>query len=312
MKKGFTLIELLGVLVIIGILLTVIFATVGNFISDGRNDVYQKQINSIIDGTYDWTLKHPNELPKSKGDKKYISLLKLQKNGYVDEFINANTKEKFPINLVIKIEYTGGNYKYNSNYSKLYGNYLYTVLIENLDNQEYIERKPEIKLEGPTLNSDGTYTSTFELGGDITSYSCSATSYKNETITSIEEIILTDLNKENGKEVKFIDTNKLGIYYKYYIAIDNEGYSSYIIENIIIRDNQAPTLVIPENDVIGTSVTTYDLMQGVTCTDNSEKCDISTEGIIKFGIPDSYQIKYIAKDPSGNTTTQTRTIRVSD
>ena len=312
MKKGFTMIELLGVIVILAILLTVTFTSVSVIIKDSRNSVYKKQLNSILNAAYDWSLKHPNTLPKNKGEKTYIPLLQLQRSGYVDEFINPKTKEKYPLDLIISIEYTGGNYRYNSMFSKLNGNYLYTVLSNDNNRTTNNIIKPVITFDDSHVidNGDGTYSTTFELGYPYTYYSPTAT-IGEKNVTNILSVVLDNTYEKNGKEV-VEDTTKKAIYYKYFIVTDNSGNSSYALLKIIIQDTEAPTLIVPENDVISTSVNEYDLMEGVTCTDNSKKCSISVEGEINFGREDSYEITYKATDPSGNTTDPIkRIIRVS-
>ena len=305
MKRGFTLVELLGVLVILSILLLIAFTSVSSIIKNSRNTVYNKQISSILSGTYDFTLKYPNELPKEKNEIKYVSLLKLQKNGFVDELINPKNKELFPVDMVIQIKYTGGNYKYDSPYSKLYGSYLYTVLVNDANKSNNPLLKPSIKIDGLEEIEQGIYYYKFDIGNEYVSYS--PTVGDNVDVITV---ILDNLYDKGGNDVWVVDTTKKGIYYKYFIAIDENGNSNYIVQNIVIDDTVAPTLTIPDNDEIAKSVTSYDLMKDVSCTDNSTKCTITTEGKIEFGTPDSYQIKYIAKDPSGNTTTKTRTIRV--
>ena len=51
-------------------------------------------------------------------------------------------------------------------------------------------------------------------------------------------------------------------------------------------------------------------MDGVSCTDNSGKCDIDVDGTIDYGTIGTYSIKYKASDPSGNTVTKERVIKV--
>ena len=313
MKRGFTVVELLGTLVILSVLLLIVFTAVTGIINSSKNTVYSRQINSILSGAYDYTLKYPDELPKNKGDKKYISLLKLQKNGFVDELINPKSKNLFPIDLVVSIEYTGGNYRYDDNHSKLYGSYYYKVLMTDTNKSNNQLLKPIMEIECSDVNqimnkiSDDTYYTPMGVGNDYVACFLKA----RNNVHNIVEVILDNPYDNGGKDVETIDVTKKGIYYRYFIAIDDNGNSNYIVQNIVLDDIEAPTLTIPENTTeIASNVTKFDLMNGVTCTDNSGKCNITTEGEIEFGVPDSYQIIYIAKDPSGNSARATRTIRV--
>ena len=315
MRRGFTLVELLGTLVILSILLIIVFASVTSVINNSKNTVYDRQISSILSGTYDYTLKYPDELPKTKGEKKYISLLKLQKNGFVDDLINPKSKNLFPIDLVISIEYTGGNYKYNDKHSKLYGSYLYTVMMSDANKSNNQLLKPTLELECNDTNQiinkigDDIYYTPMGVGNDYVTCSLKAKSNIHNTL----EVILDNPYDKNSKDVNIIDTTKKGVYYKYFIAIDDNGNSNYLVQNIVLDDEEVPILTIPESTTeIAKSVTKFDLMKDVTCTDNSGKCNVTTEGKITFGVPDSYSIKYVAKDPSGNTSTVNRTIRVLD
>lgn len=323
MKKGFTVVELLGAIVILTILLLITFTSVSIIVRDSKNSVYYKQINSILNAAYDWSLKYPNSLPKTKGDKKYLSLMQLQRGGYVDDFINPKTKEKYPIDLIISIEYTGGNYRYNSKYSKLNGNYLYTVLSSDNNRTNNSIVKPTFTFEDSNVidNGDGSYHINSELGYPYTYYT-PLVRIKDKVINNVMSIVLDNTYEKDGKEVK-IDTTKKAIYYNYFIATDENGNSNHILLKIVIDDTESPVLYVPgtglEEDAteIPLSATEFDLMEGVTCTDNSDtkdekKCVVTTEGTINFGVEGRNTIIYTAKDPSGRTTSIERIIKVSD
>ena len=306
MKRGFTLVELLGTLVILSLLILIVFSSVTGIIKSSKNTVYRTQINSILAGTHDYTLKYPSELPKNKGDKKYISLLKLQKMGYVDNLINPKNKETFPLDLVISIEYTGGNYQYNNKNSKLYGSYLYTVLTTDVNKSNNMLLKPNITIEGLPLQADGTYYYNFDVGNTYESFSPTV-----RDGVEIITIILDDEYDKGGNEVDTIDPSKKGIYYKYFIAVDPNGNSNYVVEHIVITDDEIPTLVVQPDTVELERNAEYDLMTGVSCTDNSGNCTITTTGTVDFTVSGSYSITYVGKDPSGNSVSKKRTIRVN-
>ncbi len=92
--------------------------------------------------------------------------------------------------------------------------------------------------------------------------------------------------------------------------ITGKVYSSSEVLKITISDTLAPTLTIPTNNTISTTDTTFDIMAGVSCTDNSGKCDVTYTGIINFGVIGTYTLEYKATDSSGNVTTQKRIITV--
>ncbi len=302
-RKGFTLVEVLGVLVLLAIIFTITTVAVTKTIKDSKNTTYQKQINDILNATYDWSLLHVNKLPK-ENKKIYITLNELKKEGLIAaDLINPKTKEKFSDDLVISINNVGGNYKYSDSNSKQGGDYLYRVEFDFMNSKDYDYFRPKILLEG---TDSETYTSKYNLGSEYTYPSYSATDSDGRDIT--DNIIITIVL--NNTIVDSVDTSKIGIYYVIYTVVDSKGYSASVTRNIIVVDEDAPTLTLPDNETISTSVTSYDLMKGVICIDNSNTCKVTTSGTIKFGTAGKYVIVYTAKDESGNTTTKKRIITV--
>lgn len=301
-EKGFTLVELLGVLVILVIIFLLVFPTVDNIISTGKETVYQTQINKILNAAYDLSLENTNYLP-NKGNKNYITLGELKSEGLIDVNIeNPETNKKFPDNLVVSIYNVGVNYEYSNISSKLEGNYLYTVESE-ISNKGLL---PTIILGDLEQHTDGNYIITLDINEEFNEI--------NYTVTSSDGVDLTDklvkyILKDN-KMIESIDTSNLGVYKIYYSVVDNNGYSNTSILNLIIGDSIPPEISALENVTIGKDVKSFDLLDGVTCEDNSGYCDISTSGTIKFGVIDKYIIEYKAMDPSGNVTTKKRVITV--
>lgn len=302
-KNGFTLIEILGVITLLAIIFTITTVVVTKIVANGRNTTYQKQINDILNAAYDWSLSHVNKLPM-ENRKTYITLNELKKEGLISaNLTDPKTQKKFSDDLVISISNVGGNYKYNDPNSKQGGDYLYRVETDLMNSKDYDYFRPKIILEG---TGSETYTSKYNLGSDYTYPSYSAKDSDGLDIT--DSIVITTVL--NNTMVEGVDTSKVGIYYVIYTVVDSKGYSASIIRNIIIADEEAPTLTLPDNETISTSITSYDLMKGVVCTDNSNTCKVTTSGTIKFGTIGKYVIKYTAKDESGNTTTKKRVITV--
>lgn len=309
-QKGFTLIELLAVLGLLIIIFMLIYPSVTKIISQSRETTYNKQINTIINAAYDFSLKNIDFLPE-KGNQKYILLSQLKHEGLLPVDIkNPNTGTNFPDNLVVSINNVGSNYQYSGEYSKLKGHYLYTVELENLDNDNLVNMLPEIVLSDDLnrlkRNSDGNYIITLDLNQELFEIHYTATSKNNVDLT--DEIIR--YMSFNDKAVDSFDSSKQGVYKINYSVVDDNGYARAIVLNVIVADNLPPTISFPENTIISKDEVTYDLMGEVSCTDNSGFCDITYIGTIKFGVTDTYLIEYTAKDPSGNTTIQKRAITV--
>lgn len=305
-NKGFTLIELLGVLIILAVIFVLVFPSVKDIVDTSKDTTNQKQINNILNAAYDWTLKNTNYLP-DKDSNTFITLGELKMKGLVDSnIIDVSTGKHYSDNLVISIRNVGSNYKNKNKYSKLNGNYLYTLEIEIMSSPEYESKKPIITLNGLTANSTGNYVSTIDINTEFEDANYSAIS--SDGIDLTDKVIVNILYKD--KLVERIDTTIAGIYYINYTVIDQLGYSTTVTRNVIITDNLGPELTIPEFTNITSDISEYDLMKDVICSDNSGKCDITYTGEIKYGTLGKYIIEYTAKDPSGNTTVQKRVITI--
>lgn len=301
-NNGFTLIELLGVVIILAVIFILVFPSVTNILLQSKETVYQKQINDILTAAYNFSLKNINYLPE-KNNKSYVTLGQLKYEGLVEVNIkNPETNEIFEDNLVISIHNVGANYKYSNNKSKLEGDYLYTIE-EQITDKTLI---PKISLDGLSQNSDGNYIMTLDLNEEFDKINFTATSYDDVDLTSeVKKYILI-----NETAVENIDSSKSGIYKVNYSVVDDNGYANSIILNVIIADTISPTLSNLDSVTINKDVTNYDLLNNVTCEDNSGYCDITTSGKIDYGVIGKYIIEYTAQDPSGNTTTQKRVITI--
>ncbi len=301
-KKGFTLVELLAVLIILAIILAIVFPAVNDIVSESNNTMSNVQINKILDATYDYSLKNINKLPES-GDTIYITLNELKKDGFIDSDIkDIISNDEYPNNLVISIKNVGTNYKYNKEYSKVNGNYLYTVEAKFMNQPEFTDNMPDIILDG----YEESLVETIDINSDFVEPSYIATSYEGVDLTDkvIKNIIYKSKNTDK------VDTSKAGIYYINYAVVDSKGYSTVVVLSVIITDEELPILTVPENITISASDTEFDLNEGVSCIDNSGQCKIKINGDIKFGTVGKYTIEYVGTDPSGNTVTDRRIITV--
>lgn len=303
-KKGFTLVELLAVLIILAILFVISVPLMTEILDKSKNTLHKKQIDTILDGTYDYTLKHINYLPE-KGDISYITLGELKYEGMIDyDLTDPETNEKFKDELVISINKVGTGYKNKDIYSKLKGDYLYTVEVDKLN--EAKAKKPIITLDNLTKNSDGNYILTLDLNQEFTNINYSAISVNGVDLTeNIKKyILLNDIPTDN------ISTNDSGIYKVYYTVVDNDGYANTAVLSVIIADSTIPEIILPKANKISKDATSFDLLKDVSCEDNSGYCDIEFSGQIDYGVVGKYIIIYTAKDPSGNTSTKKRVITI--
>ncbi len=304
---GFTLVELLAVLVILSLIFVLVFPSVNDIINQAEDTVFNEQINTILNSAYDFSLSNLNYLPSS-GEKKYITLAQLKNQGLIDiNLKDPSINENFQDDLVISIYNVKKGYKTNDKYSKLYGNYLFRVEYDNyLD--DYIN-KPEILLNDLIPNSNGDYITTVSLNETVKSAEYKATSTDGIDIT--DKVVINI--KYNDSFVSNIDTSSFGIYYVYYTVVDSNGYSNTITRYIIIGDTTLPDINFPSKTEIKLgSISEFDLLKDVSCTDNSGFCDITISSLDNFDVNvlGTYLIEYTIKDPSGNTLVKKRVISV--
>lgn len=305
-KKGFTLIELLAVIVILIIIFMITVPAVTNIISTSENTVYQKQVNTILNAAYDWSLKNVNQLPE-EGSKKYITLSELMILGLIDkDMINPNTGEIFPYNVVVSIENVGSNRVEHDYTAKLEGNYLYSLILPDGVNEPIITLK-----EKDTDNIlTGNYVTKIESGKTLSEIIYFAKTHDNIDISKENFSIFITLD---DKIVSELDTNKVGIYKVYYTVVDDEGNASTVIRPIIIEaDVTSPTLEFPIDTILTEDDDDYDFLSDVICTDKSGTCIVSSDAdeVVDFDTPGEYIITYTAKDINGNTTTKERLIEI--
>src|SRR5574344_606148 len=114
-KKAFTIVELLAIIIILGLLTTITFPVIGNIISNSKKNLYNEQVNKIIEASKRYSAENVFSLPQDN-QKLYITILQLQLNGYLkkDSIINPINGEK--INGCVEISYLAEGNQYNYKY----------------------------------------------------------------------------------------------------------------------------------------------------------------------------------------------------
>lgn len=113
MKKGFTLIELLGVVVVLGVIILIVTPNVKKLLKNGREELYQDQLEGIEESARVWGTKHLGQMP-DEGNSIEVTLDELKKDGSATkDLINPKTDEPFDDNLTkVIITNKNGNFKY--------------------------------------------------------------------------------------------------------------------------------------------------------------------------------------------------------
>lgn len=282
-KNGFTLIELLGVIVLIGILALITVPAVDTVIKRGKQKAYDMTKDTIINAAKNWLTD--NKSLFDDGDTLTLTLADLKEQGYLD-FNIKNPSSSTCLDNTMEVTVTRDGKKFN-----------YAIVNEELVDGteadcEAVGRAPSIYLLGSNpLNVE--INSVFNDPGAV------ATDTDGNDISN--KIITTGTVDTSTP----IDNLK----YKYTIIVD--GITKTVSRKINVVDNTAPVITGANNTSLIDTVTSYDLMAGVSATDNSgEAINVVAKGNLSLGVIGKYTITYIATDSSGNTATVTRIITV--
>ena len=119
-NTGFTLAELLGVIVILGLIALVTIPAITDSLKRYRNNMYQVQVDNIVQAAKNWGSDHLLQLPDVEGGTIVITISDLQAAGYLKgELKNPDTKEDLKTDAKITIKRVGKNYQYTLDESQL-------------------------------------------------------------------------------------------------------------------------------------------------------------------------------------------------
>lgn len=287
-KNGFTFVELLAVITIIGILSLIALPTIEKVTKDSKEKVYQTQLNNIILALKNWASDNKEYLPTSESEALTITLGTLKADGYIDyELKNPKTNKCFDNEMYLKI-------------TKEKKNYDYSIDLDSIKESDVCE----VDGDSPIIILNGTTVENVEINSVYIDKGVSAEDKDGNDITSSVVTVITGSDN-------VVDTSKLGNQYVINYSVTDNERTVKTSRTIKIVDTKAPELVIPGNVTIGTTVTSLDLLAGVSTADNSgEAIEISTKNNIVYGIPGKYTITYSVSDSSGNTNTKTRIVRI--
>ena len=279
-KRGFTLVELMGVIIILGVIGLIAIPTVRKVTNESKEKLYKVQISNIKDGLKNWATTNSKSLPQEEGQTITITLGQLKMAGFIDnELKNPKTNKCFgnDMELIIK---------------RFQKNYIYEVNLDSGTEKDTCDdyMRPYIMLNGAT-------TVYVEVGEE----------YKELGAIALDELGNDITNSITTKINETMDTSKVGNKYIITYTVTTDNNTESINRTVIVRDTKAPIINVPPDIVIDNTITSFDVMEGVSVTDNSgETISVSAKSNISFGIPGEYTITYTAKDSSGNVTTTKR------
>ncbi len=282
-KRGFTLVEMLGVLILLIMIFMIMFPSLTKMIKDTNEEIDTATVSIIKEATANYLSEKSDVYPKSDDYTYCITLSELIDNADLTE--NQISSLDNP-DMIVK-----------------------TTFVDN--KPVYILTKTCIDI---TVDIDftliGETNMSFEVGdgGQYIEPGATALNKAGETVT-----YTTTITNSNKETVEYVDTTKVDIYtVKYSATIDGEDYS---IERIVkVVDTTAPTITVtPTTETIAITNSTYNVLAGVTASDNSGATPtIKASTNLSLGQAGTYSITYTATDSSGNKKTARRTVIIAN
>ena len=250
--------------------------------------MYVVQINNIKSGLKNWATDNTNILPSEDMQQVSLTLGQLKLEGYVEMKIkNPKNNKCFGNDMILTITRNKKNYIYE------------------VHDDTDTETDECSEYSGPYMILNGEAIMYVEVGDTFVDPGI--------VVKSIDGTDLSDLvtTKVTGSGSS-VNTSTVGNKYTITYSVVYENATTSINRTVIINDTIKPELIIPGNITISKTATAFDVMEGVSATDNSgEVIDITSKSNISFGIPGNYTITYTATDSSGNSVTKNRVLTIS-
>ena len=288
MKKGFTLAELLGVLIILALVALITFPIVDRYIKSSREQLYINQLGQIELAAESWAYKNIDLLPTNEGETITVTILTLKESGDLPlDMRDPRNDELMPNDMVVTIEFADNTYTFT------------------VDEESGSNVTDEVNENSPIIILTGSHIDFVEINSTYNEQGAKA---KDKNGNMLSDINIT--YRRNGIEVPQVDTSEFTTYTAIY-SVTSNGNTSYITRTIIIRDTTAPDLVIPDNiDLTASQLSSFDVMEGVSATDNSgETIDVTVSGF-DTSISDKI-VEYTACDSRNNCVTKRRLIKIA-
>ncbi|MDD2625278.1 MAG: DUF5011 domain-containing protein [Bacilli bacterium] len=281
-SKGFTLIETLGVLILLGVLITILISIVDEDLSYGKSFASDSQVKLIEESANIYYQTYKSEIPTI--DSNNIALITVQTlfdKGFIDD-------KDLIINTKLTIEKTDNVILY------LIDGEIYT-LYDREQNSE-----PIIVLKGPSeikITVNGSY---YEYGAVVIDTT-------NVTISNLDPINITgSVNTSTEGEYEII----------YSYSTSDQVKRKVIVEDTIIEsDNVKPEITLVGASTISLLVGNTYNEQGAIAIDNKDgdiTARITITGVVDTSTKGTYYRYYDVSDVNGNkANTITRIVNVN-
>lgn len=103
--NGFTLAELLGVIAILGVIALITVPAINRSLNQGKDDLYNTQIEQLKKGAQDYYTEHLDEMPETINSSSCKTIDELQEGGYLPlDIKNPKTDENFSLTTKICVK----------------------------------------------------------------------------------------------------------------------------------------------------------------------------------------------------------------
>lgn len=287
-KKGFTLVELMGVIVLLGILGVVIIPKIGNSITNGKEISYKAQIEQIKKATRDFFAENTDLLDDDSTVT--IKLGVLKQKGYLPvDMKNPKNKKTISNESTIAVTEDDGNYN---------------IEVTLVDLESVTENTNS---NAPIIVLNGNYIEYVDVDSFYNDKGAIARTAGGREIYDVSVQI-----EYNGVEQTKLDTSQTRTYNVIYSATDS-GVTSTATRTVIVRDTEPPKIIFPKDTIIPLNqVFSFDASADVRVIDNHDSNPTLTVNSSIADLPGTYIMTYIARDHSGNETTERRIVKVID
>ena len=159
-EKGFTLVEIIGVIVLMGLVITIGSTTINNIKNVSREKLYNEQINRLVSVSKTWAIENTNKMPSTIGDTYQVGIDRLVKEGYLKSNEIIDVRDNSKITGCVEIAYNSVNsydYSYVTKDSCYDYDTVYTItydldggVLENSNPTSYRNSTPTFLINNPT------------------------------------------------------------------------------------------------------------------------------------------------------------------
>ena len=118
MKKGFTLIEIIAIIILLSVIALITYPVINNLITEGKEKLYEKQINELERLSNTWVTKNTNKLKTEEGYTYDLSFEELNEQGFTSDKQIQNPKTGKNLTGCMKVTYNSSKNGYDVAYDE--------------------------------------------------------------------------------------------------------------------------------------------------------------------------------------------------